>query len=393
MTETADNADRSSPSGAGPTTARSGTGAADEAILVPVLNEEGVIGSFLAELAPYAANRRVYLLDSGSHDATVAEAQAVAHLDLEVVRCDPGLATAIRRGIEQSSEQRLAVIDGDGQHDPRVLSKLFGELDAGYDLAVASRLVAGATVASDWPWHRQLFSTALLSAVRLGVRCHGVRDPFAGCFALRREAWTRVSNRFDTGGYKFLLDFLAASRSLRVTETPLSFRARRAGASKLNFAVLWELLVSVASGSLRGRIPRSWLSFGAVGTVGTATDAILTGTLYRLLGMPFALARPLAILAAMTQNYLLNNNLTFSATKHRGRRQRLRGWATYVVCQTVGAAANWGVSVSLYSAGLPWFIALLAGVAAGIAVNLAAALKFVWRRSPSRRQDRQDEGG
>ena len=358
---------------------------ADEAILVPVLNEEGVIGSFLTELARHAAHRRVYLLDSGSEDATVAEALAVAGLDLTVVPCRRGLATAIRHGVEQSREARLAVIDGDGQHDPRVLSALFAQLDAGCDVAVGSRFVAGASVASDWPWHRHFVSTALLAAVRLGVRCHGVRDPFSGCFALRRDVWRRVADRFATGGYKFLLDLLSTSRKLRVAEVPLAFRARAAGASKLSFKVFWELLISLAAGVLRGLVPRRWLSFFAVGTLGFATDILLTGLFYHYLGAPFMLARPLAIGASMTQNYVLNNGLTFAESKHMDG-ERLRGWATYVVCQTLGALANWGVSVAVHDAGTPWPVAVLAGVGAGLTVNLTAALKVVWReRKPGRR--------
>lgn len=368
-----------------PSNSSNETTLADEAILVPVLNEEGVIGSFLTELAGYATNRRIYLLDSGSEDATVAEATAVAGLNLTIVPCPRGLATAIRQGVEQSHEARLAVIDGDGQHDPQVLPKLFTQLDDGCDVAVGSRFVAGASVASDWPWYRRLCTTVLLGAVRLGVRCHGVRDPFSGCFALRRDVWQRVSERFATGGYKFLLDFLSTSRKLRVAEVPLSFRARTAGASKLSFKVFWELLISLAAGVLRGRVPRRWLSFFAVGTLGFATDLLLTGLFYGYLGVPFALARPLALGAGMTQNYLFNNGLTFVESQH-GDGERLRGWGTYVVCQTVGALANWVVSVAVHGAGVPWPIAVVAGVGAGVAVNLATALKFVWVERKSERR-------
>ena len=107
-----------------------------EAILVPVLNEEAAIGSVLAELAPHAVGRRVYLLDGGSHDRTVAEAQCRARdcgLDLAVIDCPPGLATAIRSGFEQVPEEHLAVIDGDGQHEPKILDTLFQDLRDGRD--------------------------------------------------------------------------------------------------------------------------------------------------------------------------------------------------------------------------------------------------------------------
>ena len=355
----------------------------EEAILVPVLNEERAIGPLLEELAPHVQGRRLYLLDSDSQDNTLAAARQAADalgLDLQTVPCPPGLAASIRLGIECSEEERLAVLDGDGQHDPKVLEALFRELQSGCDLAVGSRRAPGARVAPDWPRHRRAATSAALGALRLGVRCHGVQDPLSGCFALRRSAWQRVSKRFETGGYKFLLDFLAASRKLRVAELPLSFRARRSGASHLAFAVFWELLVSAMRGLLHGRMPRRWISFCGVGALGTITDATLTGILHVLFGLPFFLARPLPILAAMTQSYLLNNWLTFSDVRRRGGARLLRGWMLFAASVSIGASVNWGVSSQSYAWGAPWPAALIAGILAGVVINFLAVKTIVWRK-------------
>ena len=354
--------------------------APSEAILVPVLDEEDVVGPFLAELRDVAGERRVYLLDSGSRDQTVAAARAVAGLNLVVVDCPRGLAAAIRHGIEASDEARLAVLDGDGQHDPSVVPALFRALDAGNDVAVGSRKAAGATVAEDWPRLREAASAGLLALARLAVRCHGVRDPLSGCFALHRQAWLLSAPGFETGGYKFLLDFLAASKRLRVVELPINFRARRSGRSKIAFAVLWELLVSVLRGALRGHVPRRWLSFGCVGALGTATDLTVTGILHLGFGVPFALVRVPGIFAGMTQNYLLNNHLTFRDAKRSGAAPLLRGWLLYAACQTLGSAANWAVSVACFAIGVSWPLAVVGGVAVGFGVNFATASRLVWRR-------------
>ena len=352
-----------------------------EAILVPVLNEAGVIGSFLDELAPHARTRRVYLLDSGSADATVAEARDAARrhaIALTVLPCPPGLAPSIRCGVERSSEDRVAVIDGDGQHAPCVLDALFAALAKGCDVAVASRHVPGASTAADWPRGRRLVSVALLWVMRCAVRRHGVRDAASGCFALRRAAWER-SRRFQTGGYKFLLDFLAASPRLRVAEVPVTFRARQAGRSKMALPVLWEFLVSIVRAVLRGRVPRRWISFGGVGALGSVLDASLMWLLHGALGIGFAWARPVPILFGMTQNYFLNNALTFPDRRRRGGGGLTRGWALSALGNACGALVNWGVSVGVYSLGAPWLVALGGGVAAGAVVNYMAARDIVWR--------------
>lgn len=144
---------------------------------------------------------------------------------------------------------------------------------------------------------------------------------------------------------------------------------------------LWERLVSGVRHALGGYVPRRWISFGGVGALGMATDAGFTGVLHGMLGLPFALARPLPIFFSMTQNYLLNNRLTFGDVQHRGTVPMIRGWAVYVACQMAGAVVNWGVSVSLHGTGMPWPIALLGGVAMGTVINFVMARRVVWRRT------------
>ena len=363
-----------------------------EAVLVPVLNEAATIGAFLPELAAHSGNRRVYLLDSDSSDGTVAEARraaAQAGLELVVLRCPAGLSAAIRHGVEQSSEAHLAVIDGDGQHSPAVLGRLFQELGAGHDICVASRMAQGAAVSAEWPRHRRLFTKALWTAARLGGRCHGVKDPLSGCFAFRRTLWQRVAPRFATGGFKFLLDLLTVAPNPRVAEVPIAFRARHGGRSKVALHVFWELVNSLAWNVLRGRVPRRLVAFGTVGVSGSLADAAVTGVLHSLLGVPFSAARPVGILAGMTNNFLLNNLVTFR-DRRRQRWQLLRGWLLYAGFQSVGALTNYGVSITLNWLGLWWPLALLAGIAAGTTLNYLTASRMVWRGAPWSRAVRDD---
>lgn len=145
-----------------------------EAVLVPVLNEESTIGPFLYELAPYARGRRVYLLDSGSRDNTVAEARAAAKrlsLNSAVIQCPTGLAVSIRAGMEASTEKCVAVIDGDGQHAPAVIDALFDALGCECDLVIGSRAVRGAVIEHGWPWHQRVATRMLWQGVRMTGRC------------------------------------------------------------------------------------------------------------------------------------------------------------------------------------------------------------------------------
>ena len=144
-------------------------------------------------------------------------------------------------------------------------------------------------------------------------------------------------------------------------------------------ANLWEWLVTGVRIALGERVPRQWISFGGVGALGMATDALLTGILHGMMELSFALARPLPILLSMTQNYLLNNRLTFNDAQHRGTASMIRGWAAYVACQMAGAVVNWSGSVALHWTGLPWLLALFVGVALGTVINFVMAKRLVWK--------------
>ena len=261
-----------------------------------------------------------------------------------------------------------------GSRTPGVLDALFAELRSGIDVAVASSTAPGAVVPAGSPQGR--VTTALVRlCIRLLVPCRGVRDPLSGCFALRRSAWRRVAARVDSGGAKFLVDLLPAAGALQVREVPVVLRSGGSEDGATSLVARWQLIVSIARGALRLRLPRRWLSFAGVGALGTVTDALLTGACMGVGGLPFGVARTVGLAVGMTQNYLLNNRLTFLEA---GAAPTLRGWALFGVCQALGALVNWGVSVTTYLAGAPWLGALLLGTLAGMALNFATASRLVW---------------
>ena len=347
-----------------------------EAILVavsPAVGRDGGYRRILGELAPHATGRRLYLCHPGAAGAAQAQEAAALGLGLAVLSVPGDVASAIRYGMEEAGEDHLAVLDGDGQSDPRVLDALFAELRSGIDVAVASSTVPGAVVPAGSPQGR--VTTALLRlCIRLLVPCRGVRDPLSGCFALRRSAWSRMAARVDSGGARFLVDLLPAAGALQVREVPVALRSGSEGGAT-SFVASWQLIVSIARGALRLRLPRRWLSFAGVGALGTVTDAALTGVCIGVGGLAFGVARTIGLAVGMTQNYLLNNRLTFPEA---GAAPTLRGWALFGVCQALGALANWGVSVTTYLAGAPWLGALLLGTLAGMALNFATASRLVW---------------
>lgn len=209
-------------------------------IVVPTRNEETNIRPLLAELndaIPDTWACTVLFVD----DSTDSTPQVIAdadrgHLDVALLHRGPearvgGLGGAVLAGFGASVSEVVVVMDADLQHPPGLVPDLVGCIDAGADLAIASRFVAGgdsAGLANSW---RHAASLGSRSAARRAVpRARWVSDPLSGFFALRR-AVVAEGPRFSEG-FKILLDVLAEGAWTTLREVPCALQPRAGGTSK-----------------------------------------------------------------------------------------------------------------------------------------------------------------
>ena len=113
--------------------------------IVPAYNEEGSVGVVVGELERAAPDVDVVVVDDGSTDRTAAVAAAAG---ARVVRLpfNLGIGGAMQAGYRLAHEEGydLAVqVDGDGQHDPRGVTRLRAALDAdrSVDMVAGSRFL------------------------------------------------------------------------------------------------------------------------------------------------------------------------------------------------------------------------------------------------------------
>ena len=108
-------------------------------VIIPVYNEEGVIGETLAALAAAGWDRRAEILvvDDGSTDGTAAiVAQHPARLLRH--RTNRGYGAALKTGIRAAHTDRVTIMDSDGQHTVDMLDRIAAELDR-YPLVIGER--------------------------------------------------------------------------------------------------------------------------------------------------------------------------------------------------------------------------------------------------------------
>jgi dolichol-phosphate mannosyltransferase len=222
-------------------------------VIFPAYNEEQVIAPTLAALADTMQGRgdyRAVLVDDGSTDRTVAEAERVAgerSLPLTVLRheANRGLGAGLRTGIywclDRAGERDVIVtLDADNTHPPSLIPTLIAALERGYDLAIASRYRPGAEV-HGVPGYRRAISDLGRLVFQVLYPIAGVRD-YTCCFrAYRAPLLARARHVYGdelctARGFEAVMDLLLRLGPLDVQVCEVGFvlnYGQRVGQSKM----------------------------------------------------------------------------------------------------------------------------------------------------------------
>jgi dolichol-phosphate mannosyltransferase len=361
------------------------TAAPRVSIVLPTYNERGNIEPLLEQLLPLKARFELEILvvDDDSADGTADLVRQLAHGEpcLRLIRRvgRAGLASAIKEGLLDATGDLVVVMDSDGQHQPSSVLEALTTLQQGdFDLVIGSRFHAQAQI-QGLSGRRETGSTWANKLARASLpRYRQLSDYMSGFFALRLDRCLPLIRAVDVNGFKFLYELLAHSRGqLRVCDIPLQFQPRGYGSSKLDVAVLWDFGVSILHTLSLRLLPRRAISFGLVGASGFLVQLLVT-RLVMLLGVAFAQALPVAVVAAASSNYLVNNALTFRFQRQKGL-ALLRGLLKFLLVASLPVLANVGVASAFYSyVSHNTFWAQLAGIVVVFVWNYAASSRFVW---------------
>lgn len=354
-------------------------------VVVPTFNERENVEPLVERLGRALAgvDWEVVFVDDDSPDGTAEVVRALGRQDGRV-RCVQrigrrGLSSAVVEGMLTSTAPLLAVIDGDLQHDERLLPVMVQVLRGGeVDIVVGSRYVEGGSVGA-WDERRARMSRFATWVAKVVLKAE-LRDPMSGFFMLTRPAFERTVRRLSTIGFKVLVDvFASAPEPLRARELHYTFRPRVAGESKLDGLVIWEYLELLLDKLVGRFVPVRFLMFALVGGFGLLVHLATLGVAFRVLEWGFAAAQATATLVAMTSNFALNNVLTYRDRRLRGA-ELVRGLLLFYLVCGVGALANVGIAQVIFERSDVWLLAGVAGAAIGAVWNYAMASTYTWRR-------------
>ncbi len=232
-------------------------------LCLPTYNERENLESMIEALAEMLDTSRdeVLVIDDGSPDGTgeIADRLAGEHPWVSVLHREtkdgigPAYIAGFRRALAEGAELVLEM-DCDFSHDPADVPRLIAAA-ADADLVLGSRYAPGGGTAN-WGLLRRIVSRGgcLYAQVILGLR---VRDLTGGFKCFRRETLEAIDlDALSAHGYAFQIEttYRVKRAGLRVTEIPITFVERRAGASKMTGSIVAEAIWRVPLLRLRALV-------------------------------------------------------------------------------------------------------------------------------------------
>jgi glycosyltransferase involved in cell wall biosynthesis len=201
------------------------------AAIIPVLDEEGAIGPTLRRL-PRDVVDHIIVVDGGSRDGTVAEAQAGGAET--IVETRRGYGRACQTGVERAAElgaQIALFMDGDGADAVEEAARIVGPLQAGTaDFVLATR-TRGTREKGSMGWHQVVAGEAIGLAM---APIAGMRYSDMCAFrAIRVRDLQSLRMQEMTYGWNLEMQILAPRAGLRTMEVALPYFRRVAGDSKV----------------------------------------------------------------------------------------------------------------------------------------------------------------
>ncbi len=217
-------------------------------VVIPTRDEEGLIGTIIDEVRPFADE--ILVVDGHSRDRTreIAAAKGAR----VVLDRGKGKGDAVRLAFDEAAGDIVVFIDADGSHEPKDIPAMVAPIVAGhFDMVVGSRGKGGSDELHGTLG--QLIRYVGSQLIMLGINYRwNVRltDSQNGFRALRRDVGKRLGLTSNLTTIEQEMLMKALKQRFRVTEIPSHEYERKWGTSKvvvwkLWFAYVWSFLKNI----------------------------------------------------------------------------------------------------------------------------------------------------
>lgn len=221
-------------------------------IIIPTYNELENLRPLLKELFSYAPATDVLIVDDNSPDGTGTLADELHEQNPQVQVLHRagklGLGTAYIAGFKYAVAHNYDAafeMDADFSHDPRYLPDFLNAIEDA-DLVIGSRYIPGGNT-PNWSFVRRMISGCgnIFARFMLGIPVH---DCTAGFRCYRRVVLENIDlDSIQSQGYAFQVElaYRVMRQGFKIVETPIIFKDRRVGKSKMSRAIVLEAFTYV----------------------------------------------------------------------------------------------------------------------------------------------------
>src|SRR3989441_2514378 len=216
-------------------------------IIIPTYNELDNLRTLLQEIFSCVPNIDILIVDDNSPDGTGQLADEISgenpHVHVLHRAGKLGLGTAYIAGFKYAVAQNYDAafeMDADFSHDPHYLPDFLKAIENA-DLVIGSRYIPGGNT-PDWSPVRRFISGGgnIFARFMLGIPVH---DCTAGYRCYRREVLENIDlDTIQSQGYAFQIElaYRVMKHGFKIVETPIVFKDRRVGKSKMSRKIVIE---------------------------------------------------------------------------------------------------------------------------------------------------------
>jgi dolichol-phosphate mannosyltransferase len=215
-------------------------------VIIPTYNERGNISELIPAILRVDDRLHILIVDDNSPDNTgkaILDLKEKDYPDRIYLHSRPGkigLGSAyvygFRWGLEQGYDF-LIQMDGDWSHNPADLAKMLQSAE-NFDFVIASRYVKGGGTLN-WGLGRRSLSrfASIYARLILGSDISDFTGGFNGWSGRLLQSVDMNALRSDGYSFQVELKYLADRLGYKHIEIPIVFTERRAGKSKMSFAI------------------------------------------------------------------------------------------------------------------------------------------------------------
>jgi len=226
-------------------------------IIIPAYNESSRIGNTLSAITQYFAGKNysyeIIVVDDGSGIEYAAQlkkyTEGIPHSRM-ISLPHRGKGFAVKNAMLGARGDYRVFADADNSVDISYIDSFMDAIKGGYDIAIASVLIAGASKTGFDPWYRKLLGATSRTLVRCVIGSE-VKDTQRGFKMFTAKAAQEIFSKQTIDGFGFDIELIAIAQAhrLRVIEIPVQWNNSQE--SKVNLASYWSTL---------GELIKIWLN-------------------------------------------------------------------------------------------------------------------------------------